>query len=276
MINLNSPEAGLLKAPDGRIVADDQTGGSQVPHRAEPDQTASENSQPIAIDRAVDPPAFLTRDLSFGLPPLTPEVSRRQSLLKALAARFDRLRHIWYSHLERDAPNTTAPRRTGGIGGGVFALLTLLVLALCAGGVVALTQIKSLKAEIASLQRELLPLRERLANYDQAEKARVAEIKAAAEKNKALAENLSKPAPLTFSREEAQLIREYIKPAPPAGPAAPAVDVGDPVTGGTIPVPSSIAEKIPKLAGARFTTRNGAIIIVRRDSRKVDAVLPAY
>jgi hypothetical protein len=28
------------------------------------------------------------------------------------------------------------------------------------------------------------------------------------------------------------------------------------------------------LRGARFTTRNGSIIIVRRDSRQADAVLP--
>jgi hypothetical protein len=33
-------------------------------------------------------------------------------------------------------------------------------------------------------------------------------------------------------------------------------------------------EKIPKLQGARFTTRNGAIVILKRDSRHADAVLP--
>jgi hypothetical protein len=30
---------------------------------------------------------------------------------------------------------------------------------------------------------------------------------------------------------------------------------------------------VPKLLGAKFTTRNGSIIIVRRDSRQADAVL---
>jgi hypothetical protein len=33
-------------------------------------------------------------------------------------------------------------------------------------------------------------------------------------------------------------------------------------------------EKIPQLLGARFTTRNGAIVILRRDSRHADIVLP--
>ena len=69
----------------------------------------------------------------------------------------------------------------------MFAILTVLVATICAGALVALTQIKTLKTEIASLQRELLPLRERLARFDQAEKAKEAEIKAAAEKAKALA-----------------------------------------------------------------------------------------
>ena len=80
-------------------------------------------------------------------------------------------------------------------------------------------------------------------------------------------------APLTFSREEVQLIREYIKPAPFAGPAAPAVNVGDPVTGGTIPFPSPLTDKVPKLLGARFAIRNGTIIIIRKGSRQADAVL---
>lgn len=263
----------MLNAADGRVAADDQTDGAEVQHLAGPERIASANRPPIATDRAADAPAFLSRSSGFGLQPPTREASH---LLKALAARFDRLSRMWRGHLVQDAPSAAVPRRNGGIGGGTFALLTLLVLTICAGGLLALTQIKSLKTEIASLQRELLPLRERLASFEQAEKARLAEIKADAEKTKALAENPSRQASLTFSREEAQLLREYIKPAPSADPSTPAVNVGDPVTGGTVPLPSSLTEKMPKLAGARFAIRNGAIIIVRKDSRKIDAVLPPY
>jgi cell division septum initiation protein DivIVA len=197
-------------------------------------------------------------------------------LFKAIAARSERAGRIWRGHLVQDVPNTTAARRTAGIGGGMFAILTVLVVTICAGALVAITQIKSLQTEIASLKRELLPLRERLAKHDQAEKAKEAEITAAAEKSKALTQNRSEQAPLTFSREEVQLIREYIKPAPFAGPAAPAVSVGDPVTSGTIPFPSPLTEKVPKLLGSRFAIRNGAIIIVRKDSRQADAVLAPY
>ena len=95
------------------------------------------------------------------------------------------------------------------------------------------------------------------------------QTRADAEKNKPGGET-----GLNLSREEIQLIRDYIKPAPTAGAAAPAINVGDTVDGGTIPLPSPLMEKIPKLLGARFTTRNGSIVIVRRDSRQADAVLP--
>jgi len=69
------------------------------------------------------------------------------------------------------------------------------------------------------------------------------------------------------------LIREYIKPAPSAGTAAPAINVGDSVSGAMIPLPSQLTEKVPKLLGAKFMTRNGTIIIAKRDSRQADAVL---
>jgi hypothetical protein len=66
------------------------------------------------------------------------------------------------------------------------------------------------------------------------------------------------------------LLRRF---GPAAGTAAPAINVGDIVGIATIPLPSQLMEKIPKLLGARFTTRNGSIIIAKRDSRQADAVL---
>jgi hypothetical protein len=72
---------------------------------------------------------------------------------------------------------------------------------------------------------------------------------------------------LDLSREEIQLIKEYIKPAPAAGPASPAINVGDPISGAMIPLPSPLTEKVPKLLGGKFTTRDGTIIIVKRASR---------
>ncbi|MBR1145095.1 hypothetical protein [Bradyrhizobium sp. AUGA SZCCT0431] len=167
------------------------------------------------------------------------------------------------------------------IGGAAFAILAVVVVVAGVGAAIAVGQIKSLKSDVAMLQRELLPLRERLGKLEQAEKTRrdsgqqeAAQVDATSEKNKAGGETRTDQAVLNLSREEAQVIREYIKPAPSSGTAvAPAINVGDPIAGATIPLPSPITEKVPRLLGARFTTRNGAIIISMRNSRRADAVL---
>ena len=130
------------------------------------------------------------------------------------------------------------------------------------------------------LHRELLPLRERLGKLEQIENAKrdsnqqeEAQNKPDTEKNKLGGKTRTEQAALNLSREEIQLIRDYIKPAPSAGTGAPAINVGDPVGGAMIPLPSPLTEKVPRLVGARFTTRNGAIIISKKNSRRADAVL---
>jgi hypothetical protein len=161
-----------------------------------------------------------------------------------------------------------------------LALLSLFLIVICAGAVMALGQIRSLKSEIAMLQRELLPLKERLAKAEAAEKTKreydqqkEAQTGTGADKSKAFGDNRIEQAPLNLSREEVQLIRDYIKPAPFTGSPVPPINIGDPVSGGTIPLPSPLTDKMPKLLGARFAIRNGAIIIVKKDSRQADAVL---
>ena len=94
-----------------------------------------------------------------------------------------------------------------------------------------------------------------------------------AEKNKPGGEIRADQTALNLSREEIQLIRDYIKAAPSAGAAAATINVGDPVEGGVIPLPSQLTDKLPKLLGGKFTIRNGKIIIIKRDSRQADAVL---
>jgi len=230
---------------------------------------------------AADAPAFLARDgFSSGIKAPKGAPPWRGRLFKLIAARLQAARVVWRRHLERDPPNIRGGKRTGNVSGGAIALLTLLVLVICAGAVIALTQIRSLSSEVATLQRELSPLKERLAKAEADERAKrdndqqkEAQARAGAGKGGVSADNRVEQAPLGLSREEVQLIRDYIKPAPFSAPAAPPINVGDPVSGGTIPLPSPLTDKIPKLLGARFAIRNGAIIIVRRDSRQADAVL---
>jgi hypothetical protein len=180
---------------------------------------------------------------------------------------------IWRRHLNRDQLPEATGRSTGNIERSLLAVLSVLVIVSCVCAAIVFTQVKSLKAEIATLQRDIIALKLHVARLDQIASANEARDKQRSETPKPQAENRPEQASLVLSREETQLIRDYIKPAPGAGSAIEPIKVGDPVTGETIPFPSPITAKVPKLLGARFAIRNGTIIIVKKDSRQADAVL---
>ena len=174
----------------------------------------------------------------------------------------------------------TAKDRAAGIGGAALALLSLLVLIIAGGAVIAVNQSKSLKAEIASLQRELVVIKSQAAKLEAAESKREADQndnqgRPGTEKTAGFGQSHQAALALSLSPDEIRAIREYIKPAPIAGEAiSPSISVGDHMTTeATIPVPSPLTDKVPKLIGAKFTIHNGAIIIIRRDSHQADAVL---
>ncbi|WP_128918727.1 hypothetical protein [Bradyrhizobium nanningense] len=202
--------------------------------------------------------------------------SGKGSAFPDIAATFRRFGTLWRKHLEHELPDRKMQHRGRNAIGAVIALLSLMLLAMCAGAAAVVMQFRSTKSEIAYLQREVLSLKERLARIDQAEKARQLEKAntgwAKSGDNKS-GDNLAQEAALNLSADEIRIIRDYIKPAQSADPASTPMNVGDPIIGPTIPLPSPLTEKVPKLIGARFAIRNGAIIIVKRDSRRADAVL---
>ena len=258
-------------------------------------EAADEHADPLASDKIEqtdaieltapspqDSPAFLQR--SFGVK--AQDTDRRPfdwlaGFFAAAATKAQSLAGLWRAHVVHDTSNPKTQRVTGSVVGAMLAFLGLAAVFACAAAALALVQLKSLKTEIATLHRELGPLKERFAKLEQAEKTKLeadqkegGQIKLGAEKNKAGAEPSTDQSALNLSREEIQLIRDFIKPAPAGGTPAPAINVGDPIGVATIPLPSPLMEKVPKLLGGRFTTRNGSIIILRRDSRQADAVLP--
>jgi hypothetical protein len=219
---------------------------------------------------ASDAPAFLIRKFGSGLRGASPDPNPLTKLTKRVHQGIG----IWRRHLQQDQPPKETRRSGANMERGMFALLSLLVIVSCAGAVAALIQVKSLKSELAALQRELLPLKVRVATLDQIEKGKETPDKVSDQKNQSSRESRAEEAPLLLSREEIQLIRDYIKPAPVAVDSSTApISVGDPVTGPTIPFPSPVTEKVPKLLGARFAIKNSTIIIVKKDSRQADAVL---
>ena len=227
-----------------------------------------------------DAPAFLRR--SFGSTDVdSKSKSPLLSRLVVFIANMQRtVANLWRRHIGQDEAKETAEHNAGGLGGAAFVFLTLVVLVACAIAAVALAQVRSLRSDLATFQRDLLPVKERLARLEQIEKTKLSldqqdggQTKSAALNKKAGGEIRIDHLPLNLTREEIQLVRDYIKPSPSSGPALPAINIGDSVAGAMIPLPSQLTEKVPKLIGARFATRNGSIIIVKRDSRQADAVL---
>ena len=203
------------------------------------------------------------------------DASQGSNILSRLAQRMRQATGTWRRHLQQGQLPEATGRSGANIERVLLALLSLLAIVSCAGATAALVQLKSVKSELAALHRELPPLRERVARLDQIEKSKEASDKASDQTIQSSRERRAEEVPLLFSREEIQLIRDYIKPAPVAGSPAAAISLGDPVTGPTIPFPSAITEKLPKLIGTTFAIRNGAIIILKKDSRRADAVLGA-
>lgn len=186
---------------------------------------------------------------------------------------MDRARLIWRRHLQRDQLPRMAGESTRNFERWLVALLSVGVVVSCVCAIIVFMQVNSLKGEIASLQREIIALKLRVATLDRIASANEVRDKPNSETPKPPAETQPDQASLTLSREEIQLVRDYIKPAPVAGSATETIKVGDPVAGETIPFPSPVTEKVRKLFGARFTIRNGMIVIVRNGSRRADAVI---
>jgi hypothetical protein len=225
-------------------------------------------------------PSFLKREIGTFEPRTRskPRPYRKYSYSYALiASNLKRLGGILRGHVAHQAPNVKTGSPGGGMGGVVLSLLATLVIIICAGTFIAVNQIKSLKSEISTLEKKLVSLKKQ-SDSDQQRITSSADQKnpsslASTEKGRPAAENRPASSALTLSPDEIRQVREYIKPAPFTTAVAKPISVGDPVTTGTIPLPSSLTDKIPKLLGARFTIYDGTIIILKRDSHQADAVL---
>ncbi|MDH2347557.1 hypothetical protein [Bradyrhizobium sp. SSUT77] len=260
----------------------DNTGGlearSSTPPQAAPRRPAAGNDRRPADDAithhsdgeiASGAPAALIHKFGSGLRDASPS----SNFMSRLTQRMQEAIRFWHHHLQRDQLPTETRRSGAKIERGLLVLLSLLAIVSCAGAVTALMQVRSLKSELTALQRELLPLKERVAKLGQIEKSKEASDQASGQNNQPSRENRAEEAALLLSREEIQLVRDYIKPAPLVDSSTAPISVGDPITGPTIPFPSALTEKISKLIGARFAIRNGAIVILKKDSRRADAVL---
>jgi len=154
-------------------------------------------------------------------------------------------------------------------------VLLILIAAGAFGGVSLLGQISSLRAELANTRRELAGAKDRIARLERRLDTTAAPPSDSLQSRMRLNDGMRQEGPLELSREEIQLVRDYIKmpPAPPGAAATIAIGAAVP-DAILLPLPQQISEKFPRLIGARFATdRNGAIVLVRRGSRLADAVI---
>lgn len=270
---IDESEGADAQAPE--IIGEDDHHQSS---RRRDDQTTAITT---AEDASQDAPTFLRRSFGSGDHESARNSSQRSKLFTLADTKTRLVLKTWRRHFLQGNSGQKPERPVGGVGGAAFALLSLLMVVTWVGVAIALGQIRTLRSQMATLQRQLLPLSERLARLEQAEMAKRNSKQQADEQNRSETRKTkldsdiqTDPTAIDLSPEEIQLIKEYIKPAPYLGTLVPAISVGDAITGATIPLPSQLTDKVPKLLGARFTTRNGAIIIVRRNSQRADAVLP--
>ena len=164
-------------------------------------------------------------------------------------------------------------RRSRGAKAGLVAAICIVVFLGGAGTVFLIAQISNLKNELSGVRRELIGARDRIARLE----GKVEESVSLQRQNELAPKKTDgrQRAPLELSREEVQLVKDYIK-VPPAPPGtSPTIQIGAVVPPGLlVPLPPQIGEKYPRLIGSRFMTdRNGAIVIVTRGSRHADAIV---
>jgi hypothetical protein len=164
-------------------------------------------------------------------------------------------------------------RRSRGAKAGLVAAICVAIFLVGAGGAFLVAQLNGLRHELTNVRREMTGAKDRIARLE-----RKGEEPLIAQSFNELAQKQADARPraaLELSREEAQLVRDYIK-VPPAPPGTAAtIQIGAVVPPAVlVPLPQQVSEKVPKLFGARFTTdRNGAIVIVRSGSRQADAIV---
>lgn len=184
----------------------------------------------------------------------------------------------YFPHL---GPRVTLTSSTSSKSSKVAGILTGIVLAALATlslGAVILAQFSGFKIEIAGLKSDLAGMTKKLAKLEANVAAALPhpdEMKDGADAWMLRSSGRTPQAPFALSRDEIQLIRDFVKVPPPLPGAARNINVGDLLLGIALaPLPEPIMEKVPKLRGARFTVdRNGAIVVVAPGTNRVDVII---
>jgi hypothetical protein len=146
----------------------------------------------------------------------------------------------------------------------VWVCLGLVIVCAVVVGVL-LVQIRGLTTDMAQMGHEFTVAKAKLNQFE----------KVARQIVDSEAKTQPRQPPLVLGTADIQIIRQFIKVAPPKPGARPKISVGDDLSGlAAGPIPDSLADALPKLRGARFSSdQDGAIIIIGAGSNRVDALI---
>jgi hypothetical protein len=164
---------------------------------------------------------------------------------------------------------------------GSAVVATVALISIVAGGLalMAHSELKSLRLDVAATRDDLTVARQRTAALEgQLEAAvqkldRQASIASRQTQSEVTEKRGDRPA-FRLTQDEAQLVRSYIK-VPATADVTGTISVGGDLRNtALLPLPFQIVGKIPRLGGGRFTIdRNGAIVISLRNSQVADTVI---
>jgi len=152
---------------------------------------------------------------------------------------------------------------------GLFLSICFGLLVIC-GVIIALLflQIKDMKADMAVFKQRLAAAEAQIGKFEKIAQQQIV-------KESTIVDSSPRHAAMTLGNDDTKAIRAYIKVLPSKSGAQAKIRVGDKISDiGSVPVPESLVNQVPKLHGAKFLIdQNGAIIIVGEGSNRADAVI---
>jgi hypothetical protein len=178
--------------------------------------------------------------------------------------------------LERPAsPNRRVSEDVGNVAV-ILVCACLGLVSVCAiVDVVLLVQIRELKTDMAQMGYEFAATKARVNQLENVTR-QISNEQSEAASNRNVAKAQLKQPPLILGNADIQIVRQFIKVAPPPLGVQAKLSVGDDIAQLTAsPIPISLADALPKLRGASFSIdQDGSIIIIGAGSNRIDAVIP--
>jgi hypothetical protein len=176
--------------------------------------------------------------------------------------------------------NPASPKRRASenLGNITFVLVSgcLGLVAVCAVfGAVLLGQFRALKTDIEKKDYELATMKARVNQLEKVARQIGTEQSEAASNRSAPKAQIKQP-PFVLGDADVKIVHQFIKVPPPQLGVQARLSVGDDIAHLTAsPIPTALADALPKLRGASFSIdHDGSIVIIGMGSNRIDAVIP--